>query len=47
MHEELDSLSKKFKEEQGKQDRLVKAQFDCIQHKITSLTMGVMDQGED
>jgi hypothetical protein len=45
--EELASLSKKFKEDQGKQSRVVKAQFDRLQHKITSLTMGVTDQGED
>jgi hypothetical protein len=47
MHEELASFSKKFKEEQDKWDRVVKAQFDHRQHKRTSLTMGVKDQGED
>jgi hypothetical protein len=40
MHEELDTHSKKFKEEQDKQDVVVKGHIDCLNHRITSMLKG-------
>jgi hypothetical protein len=40
MHDELVSLSKKFKEEQDKQDVVVKAHIEHLNHRVTNMSKG-------